>query len=279
MISTRTVSRLRHMPEPVDLEHLPAGGAGDGAPLLFIHGAFGAPWVWQRHFMPWFAQRGHAVYAMRLRGGGELPSRNMEPGLGDYLDDLEAAVAGLGERPVVVAHSLGALVAQMALGRVPMRALAMLAPVPSTGMLWSSVRLALDTPALWTRTAFSAGEAGFATTAATRDALFTDDTHEDIVYETHARLAVQPARPMLEAQGPRHVPRASRVRVPVLTLAAERDRLISVGMVERTAQYHGAPCITMPGAGHAMMLDTPWLDSARAIAHWLAGRRAGQDAA
>jgi pimeloyl-ACP methyl ester carboxylesterase len=75
------------------------------------------------------------------------------------------------------------------------------------------------------------------------------------------------------------VPRASRVRVPVLTLAAERDRLISVGMVERTAQYHGAPCITMPGAGHAMMLDTPWLDSARAIAHWLAGRRTGQDAA
>lgn len=65
----------------------------------------------------------------------------------------------------------------------------------------------------------------------------------------------------------------------VLTLAAERDRLISVDTVERTAQYHRAPCITMPGAGHAMMLDTPWLDSARAIAHWLTEPRAGRDAA
>lgn len=269
------------MPDPIDLEHLPASGDGGGAPMLFIHGAFGAPWMWQRHFMPWFARRGHAAYALRLRGGGELPSGNLEPGLADYLDDLETAVAEIGVKPVVVAHSLGALVAQMALGRVPMRALAMLAPVPPTGMLWSSMRLALDAPALWARTALSAGDAGFATTSATRDALFTEDTHEDIVHETHINLAVQPARPLLEAQWPRHVPRASRVRVPVLTLAAERDRLISVGTVERTAQYHGAACMTMPGAGHAMMLDTEWQDCARAIADWLAGHagHADEDAA
>jgi pimeloyl-ACP methyl ester carboxylesterase len=257
------------MPELIDLEHLPAGGDGGGAPILFLHGAFGAPWVWQRHFMPWFARRGHAVYALRLRGSGQMPSGNLEPGLADYLDDLETAVADIGAKPVVVAHSLGALVAQMALGRVPMRALALLAPVPSTGMLWSSMRLALDAPALWARTVLSAVDAGFATTAATRDALFSADTHEDIVDETHFNLAVQPARPLLEAQWPRHVPRASRVLVPMLTLAAERDRLIAVDTVQRTAQYHGATHVTVPGAGHAMMLDTPWLHSARAIAQWL----------
>lgn len=266
------------MPEPIDLEHLPAGGDRGGPPILFIHGAFGTPWVWQRHFMPWFARRGHAVYALRLRGSGGLSAGTLEPGLLDYLEDVESAVAGLAERPVVVAHSLGALVAQMALGRVPMRALAMLAPVPPTGMLWSSMRLALDAPALWARTALSALDAGFATTSATRDALFTEDTSEDIVNETHFNLCVQPARPLVEAQWPRHVPRASHVRVAALTLAAERDRLIPVDAVERTAQYHGARNVMLSGAGHAMMLDTAWQDCARSIAEWLA-EQSGQHAA
>ena len=193
----------------------------------------------------------------------------MEPGLAEYLEDLETAVRQVGSPPVVVAHSLGALVAQMALGRIPMRALALLAPVPPTGMFWSSMRLALHAPSLWARTVLSAAEAGFASTRATREALFTDDASEDLVREVHVNLSPQPVRPLLEAQWPRYVPQAHRLRVPLLTLAAERDRLIPVDTVERTARHHGAQHVTVDGAGHAMMLDPSWAESALAIARWL----------
>jgi pimeloyl-ACP methyl ester carboxylesterase len=157
----------------------------------------------------------------------------------------------------------------MGLGRLPLSALVLLAPVPPTGMLWSSMRLALEAPALWARTALGAAEAGFATTSATRQALFTDEDSEELVHETHINLRPQPVRPLLEAQWPRCIPRAHRLRVPVLTLAAEHDRLIPVDAVRRTATHHGAQHVTVAGAAHAMMLDASWIDSAQAIHRWL----------
>ena len=52
-----------------------------GAPILFVHGAFATPWVWQRNFMPWFADRGHDVYAVTLKGTGSASGGFLEPGL------------------------------------------------------------------------------------------------------------------------------------------------------------------------------------------------------
>ncbi len=266
------------MPSTPDLTHLPRRGGERQPPLLFVHGAFATPWVWTRHWMPYFADAGHDTFALRLRGAGSPQHGGAGPGLADYLDDLDAAVRAIGARPVLVGHSLGALVAQMALGRVPMRALALLAPVPPTGMLWSNLRLAVRAPSLWARTVLSAVEAGFATAAATRAALFTDDADDERVREAHHNLGAQPVRPLLEAQWPRYVPRAARLGVPVLTLAAERDRLIPVDAVERTARHHGGQHVIVAGAGHAMMLDGRWRDGAEALREWLAAHT-GRDAA
>ena len=39
-------------------------------PLLFVHGADCATWVWVRHFLPFFADRGYEAHALSLRGHG-----------------------------------------------------------------------------------------------------------------------------------------------------------------------------------------------------------------
>ena len=31
------------------------------APLLFVHGAFAGAWVWDEHFLPWFAAQGFSA--------------------------------------------------------------------------------------------------------------------------------------------------------------------------------------------------------------------------
>ena len=39
-------------------------------PLLFVHGADPSTWVWVRHFLPFFADRGYEAHALSLRGHG-----------------------------------------------------------------------------------------------------------------------------------------------------------------------------------------------------------------
>ena len=39
-------------------------------PLLFVHGGYCDAWFWEPYFLPWFAARGYAAYALSLRGHG-----------------------------------------------------------------------------------------------------------------------------------------------------------------------------------------------------------------
>ena len=110
--------------------------AGEGdPPMLFIHG-----WCCDRsYFAPQVGHfsAGHAVATVDLRGHGE--SERPEPGPGAYdiavmADDVlaVAAAAGLG-RPVLVGHSLGALIGLVCAARPgAIRALVMVDPAPIT---------------------------------------------------------------------------------------------------------------------------------------------------
>lgn len=40
------------------ISHLPVGRAHP-TPLLFVHGAYSGAWVWDQHFLPYFAKQGY----------------------------------------------------------------------------------------------------------------------------------------------------------------------------------------------------------------------------
>jgi pimeloyl-ACP methyl ester carboxylesterase len=109
-------------------------GAG-GSPMIFVHG-----WARDRsYFSPQFRHfaAGHAVVALDLRGHGE--SGHPAPGPGTYDIDVlagdvlaVAGAAGFGP-PVLVGHSLGALIGLACAARVgAIRALVMVDPAPIT---------------------------------------------------------------------------------------------------------------------------------------------------
>ena len=128
---TRTVTRAG-----VRLAYDVAGTAGSRAPgLLFIHGWAGDRSLFAPQYEHFGARR--AVATMDLRGHGESDHPDPTPGLYDVetlADDAlaVAAAAGLAE-PVLVGHSLGALVALAGAARSSqVRAVVMIDPAPIT---------------------------------------------------------------------------------------------------------------------------------------------------
>jgi alpha-beta hydrolase superfamily lysophospholipase len=102
------VATLVHRPLRTD-----ADGDAHRAPVLLLHGW--SDYVFGRHVTEFLGQAGHEVWALDTRRHG----RSLRPGnvptlLHDLRDldlELEAALAEIREPPVILAHSMGGLVA------------------------------------------------------------------------------------------------------------------------------------------------------------------------
>src|SRR5208282_4475099 len=116
--------------------------------ILFVHGAFGGAWMWQEHFLRYFRKSGRSVYALSLRGHGRSKGRDQIQSwrFSDYIDDVRCVIEKIGAPIVVVGHSLGGLIVQRLIGRVPMRAVVLLASAPPEGILLVGHSLVLPHP-------------------------------------------------------------------------------------------------------------------------------------
>src|ERR1700741_242771 len=101
---------------------LPPGPTGR-PPLLFVHGGYCDAWCWEPYFLPWFAARGYAAYALSLRGHGKSPGFEslFITSLADYESDVEYVAALLPEQPVLIGHSMGAAIVELIVAKRPVR--------------------------------------------------------------------------------------------------------------------------------------------------------------
>jgi pimeloyl-ACP methyl ester carboxylesterase len=248
------------------------------ATVLFLHGASAGAWVWAEHAMPELAQAGWRCAAVSFRGHGQSSGRSAlhSWGLLDYVSDARAALAAIDGPVVIVAHSLGALVAQMLLGDPRIRALVMMAPVSAEGLAAANVRLALTDPFLWHEVArMPWNAAGTAPPERLRRALFSETMPEERALALMARMQPESLRVLAEAQWPRPVGSARLLGVPALVLGASADPLVPQDVVLRTAWFHGADRAMVDRIGHAMMLDTGWEKPLALARAWLEGLSLG----
>jgi pimeloyl-ACP methyl ester carboxylesterase len=254
--------------------HLPARTNGNGRkpPLLFVHGGFSDSWFWAPYFLPWFAEKGYAAHALSLRGHGASGGGDtlFVAGLDDFAADVEHVAAGLAAPPVLIGHSMGAAVIERLLATRPVRAAALISPVPPAGLLPMVARLATgqpDYPIPFSQ--FDPGRMSTDVLEALRPFYFSDDVAPEILAEATAHLCVESPRVLLDLSLRLHWQLPERSGVPVFVLGAEADRISTPDDVRATAHHHGVEATVLPGLAHMLMLERKWEKPAKELLRWL----------
>jgi pimeloyl-ACP methyl ester carboxylesterase len=243
-------------------------------PLLFVHGAWQGAWCWDEHFLGYFAERGYPAYALSLRGHGR--SEKAEPLRGvtiaDYVADVAQVASDLSSPPVVIGHSMGGLVVQKYLEAHPAPAGVLLASVPTSGALRTTLNVARKHPFrfAWvnlTRSLYPL----VSRPRLTREMLFSPEMTEEEVQTYFRRVQDESYRAYLDMVI-LNLPRPKRVRTPMLVLGAERDAIFTPHEAAATARAYRTQARIFARMAHDMMLEAGWQDVAYAILAWLRER-------
>lgn len=271
MLGMREASRIAGLEV---IAHLPEGRRRT-TPLLFVHGAFTAAWCWDEHFLPYLAQRGYASYALSLRGHGASEGRETLSlaSIDDFTTDVLIVAEQLPGRPVLVGHSMGAIVVQRGFARARPPAAVLMAPVPPQGLAGSALLLAARDPDLFQELSLTQhAHPRYATMEGLRRAVFSGTMPEEIVARHFARMQPESQRAMFDLAWPQYF-WVGAGDVPVLVLGAANDTLFPADTVAETARIYHVRAEIFPDMAHAMMLEPDWKDVADRMLDWLAERR------
>ena len=258
------------------LSRAPAG-ATTGRPLLFVHGVFGAAWIWDEHFLPYFAEHGHPAFAVSLRGHGASEGRDRVAlaSLDDYTDDVATAVDGIaamaGTPPILIGHSMSGGIVQNYLRRAKAPAAVLMASVPPHGLFVSSMTLLASNPRLYYEMMMTTALGpGAVFPYAIRQALFATALPKELEARFFATADPDSRRIAYDLMGWRPLAPAPDSAPPIFVIGAEQDGMVSQAAVRATAQTYGTKPVLVPDMAHAMMLETNWRQAADPIRDWIA---------
>lgn len=253
------------------------------APVVFVHGAFCGAWAFDAFREP-FERLGYSTHTPDLPAherGADM-ERLAQCGVHDYTAALIRVMRGLSAPPILVGHSLGGLIVQMAAAKADCAALVLLAPSPP----WGVMPATLDEHA----NAFGVAMLGDyrrrpippdyqVARRTTLDRL----THEE-ARRAYARFVPESGRVVFEtvqwwldhtmaSSAPAH-----EIKCPVLAIAGGKDTVNSAATVRRIAarfadgqsEFH-----EFPEMSHWLVGEPEAPEVARLCTDWLAQRGLG----
>jgi len=240
-------------------------------PILMQHGMWHGAWTWQ-WWQPLFAEWGWESVAVSLPGHGASPAqRQIELCTLDYyLGFLRAEVNRFEQPPVLMGHSMGGALTQWYLkycGDLP--AAVLVAPWVSHSTLLDGLPRILSVDplvGLLTSLAWSATPWVRSPERAAR--LLMTDGAAISPEELHDRLGPESSLVVLQHNPPFWSP-PDDIRTPLLWVTGEKDATISVSGATRSAEFYQATHIIVPEAGHNLMMEQSYWETARSIVDWL----------
>jgi pimeloyl-ACP methyl ester carboxylesterase len=233
--------------------------------LLFVHGLGYGAWCWE-DWMSAAAAAGYESWAVSLRGHGGSAGTAARAVLGDYQNDVVRAARSILGPVVLIGHSMGGLVVQRAAAATGAAAMILVAPLPPRPAVHTVLAVLRHQP--WQVLRFLAGRP-----LQLGPAMLHAQPGDPATAGLGKRLT--PDSPLVQYQFVLHRP--TRVpQLPIMVLAAARDRLVPFVSVRATARRYAAELRKIDGVGHSMMLDAGQAGGWEQIESWLAaGHRAG----
>jgi pimeloyl-ACP methyl ester carboxylesterase len=243
---------------------------------VMVHGAFCGGWAFDSFRRP-FEAAGWTVHAPDLRGHGTDADRSAVGGLSmsDYAADLVRFCEDLPERPVLIGHSMGGLVCQLAAQRVRPQALVLLAPSAPWGVSGSSVEEAITALGVQFLDPFWSGVVAPDLHLMRRHSL--DRVPRAERHAILAKVGCESARALREVLNWWLDPFMTTslgvggVGAPALAVAGGRDVVHPASTVQLTAARIGAEYRLLPQMSHWLIGETGWEDVAGLVLDWQAG--------
>jgi pimeloyl-ACP methyl ester carboxylesterase len=239
-----------------------------------VHGAFCGGWIFDQFRRP-FEAAGHEVLALDLPGHepGARPGAVTGLSMSDYARAVVQACAAFDEPPILVGHSLGGLVVQLAAAKLRPAALVLLAPSAPWGVTGVTLEEAVSAVSLyalgpyWTMAIDpdypSARHYSFdRLPSAERRAAFARMTPESgrALWET-LNWWLDPFATTLVS--------APSIRAPVLAIAGGRDAVHPPVTVRQTATRLGGEVRVFDEMSHWLPGEPGWEAVAAAALDWL----------
>ncbi len=247
--------------------------------IMFIHGMWGGGWYFEQ-FKAHFQKQGYECLTPDLKYHDVSPEADSPAGLGttsltDYAGDLEKQIRTLDEKPILIGHSMGGLLAQKLTARGLASAAVLLCPASPAGILAlrpsviKSFRSALMRWKFWKKP--------------------HKPTFDEAVYsmlhrmpperqkETYARFVYESGRAAAEIgfwvfdKNKASAVEDKTVVVPLLVIGSSEDRITPVSVVKKVAKKYDSTAEYHEFANHAhwIMQEPGWEEVAAYVSGWL----------
>jgi pimeloyl-ACP methyl ester carboxylesterase len=246
--------------------------------IVMIHGMWSKPWVWD-NYKKFLEKKGYRCVIPTLRYHDINPKDTPDSRLGttsllDYAQDLEKEIGKLGEKPILMGHSMGGLLAQMLGSRGLAKALVLLTPAspagtwPLTPSVVRSFWSVLVRPNFWKRYMRQKyGEAVYSM-------MHLLPPEEQKAY--YAKFVFESGRAASEVgfwffdPGKASKVDESKITCPILVIAGKQDRITPAWVVRQVARkYKGTAYKEYPDHAHWVLGEPGWQEVAEYAADWL----------
>ncbi|MCA9991420.1 MAG: alpha/beta fold hydrolase [Ardenticatenaceae bacterium] len=239
-------------------------------PLVLQHGMWHGAWCWQ-DWQAQLAEWGWESHAHSLPGHAGSPVQRPIRWctLGYYLAFLQAEMAQLGCRPVLMGHSMGGALAQWYLKQVgDLPAAVLVAPWLSHSMMGPILATIPRDPAGFVRSLLNLTTTPLVRNPKRAAQMFISDGARLSPQALYEKLGPESLWVLLQYNPPFWRP-ATAVDTPLLWLAGGGDTLISEAAQRRSAAHYGAAYHVVPEAGHNIMLERSAPATIRRVHEWL----------
>jgi non-heme chloroperoxidase len=249
--------------------------------LLMIHGMWGSGEIWDG-YKTYFEELGYNVLTPTLRWHDakylNAPPKELgTTSLLDYAADLEKQIKELKEKPIIIGHSMGGLLAQILASRGLAESAILLTPAPPAGVFafrLSSTRTFLSVLSVWAfwrhpmRPTFGEAKYGILNLLTPKQQV---EEYAKYVYES-GQVAFETAFSQLDGNKAAYVD-AKSVQCPVMVVAAAHDKIVPISVAKLVVKkYKKSTQVTFKvfkKFGHAIQQQKGWEEIPAYLDDWI----------